>query len=119
MPAGALPRGEYIFQLSVRATDGATAAAVTHALVEVVADTPPTVEIDPLADPFGESSLNRRERANANERFVIEGRASVPAVGYEIRLIKARAAARVEVPNSNPNPSPNPNPNQRRWLGVR
>jgi len=85
VPAGALPRGEYVFELSVRATDGATAAAVTHAVVEVVADTPPTVEIDPLADPFGESSLNRRERANANERFVIEGRASVPALGYEIR----------------------------------
>ena len=68
----------------MRATDGATAPAVTYAAVEVVADAPPMVEIEPLADPFGESSLNRRESPNANERFVIEGRASVPAVGYAI-----------------------------------
>jgi hypothetical protein len=84
VPPGALPRGDYLFRLSVRATDGAMAPAVTYAAVEVIADAPPTVEIEPLADPFGESSLNRRESPNANERFVIEGRASVPAVAYAI-----------------------------------
>ena len=68
----------------MRASDGTTTPAITYAAVEVVADEPPTVEIEPLADPFGETSLNRRESPNANERFVIEGRASVPAISYSI-----------------------------------
>ena len=99
----------------MRATDGATVPAVTYAAVEVVADAPPTVEIEPLADPFGESSLNRRESPNANERFVIEGRASVPAVGYAIggSVVydsPSYSGLRYEWAASNPNAlTPNPN----------